>query len=253
MKVISFSLWGDKPIYLVGAIRNADLAKQFYPDFQCWYYVHRDTVPIDTVEALQQKDNVKIIFKEGDLNKVKPMMWRFESIDHPDVEVNMSRDVDTKFLLREKLAVDQWLESDKDFHVMRDHPHHNYKIQGGMFGVRKGRNGKNIIWNELLDRFLQDGDRMYDQDFLRDTIYPLYQNSMIIHASFNRFESECLYFPISYESDDYRFVGEYVYADESRNQDNIRQIKTGRGHCSSIPAQSAPRGKNKNKEDKEDK
>ena len=26
-KVISFSLWGDNPIYNVGAIRNAELAK----------------------------------------------------------------------------------------------------------------------------------------------------------------------------------------------------------------------------------
>mgnify|MGYP001420838220 CR=1 FL=1 len=30
------------------------------------------------------------------------MTWRFESIDHPDVEINLSRDTDTRFLLREK-------------------------------------------------------------------------------------------------------------------------------------------------------
>ncbi len=236
MKVISFSLWGNKPIYLVGSIRNADLAKEFYPDFECWYYVHRDTVPIATIEALQKKDNVKIIYKDGDLDKVKPMMWRFESIDSPEVEVNMSRDTDTKFLLREKLAVDQWLSSDKDFHVMRDHPHHTYKIQGGMFGVRKN---KNIVWKELIDRFVQCGNRIYDQDFLAETIYPLYQNSMIIHASFNRYESECLDFPVSYESDDYCFVGEYVYADDSRNQQNINQIKNSIHDRTSYPFSSS--------------
>ena len=32
-KVISFSLWGDIPRYTVGAIKNADLALRFYPDF----------------------------------------------------------------------------------------------------------------------------------------------------------------------------------------------------------------------------
>lgn len=34
-------------------------------------------------------------------------MWRFEAIDYLDVEVNMSRDVDTQILLREKLAVEE--------------------------------------------------------------------------------------------------------------------------------------------------
>jgi len=33
MKVISFSLWGDKSIYQVGSIRNAKMAKEFYSDF----------------------------------------------------------------------------------------------------------------------------------------------------------------------------------------------------------------------------
>ena len=51
-------------------------------------------------------------------------MWRFETIDDPDVEINMSRDTDTRILLREKLAVDEWLASGKTFHIMRDHPHH---------------------------------------------------------------------------------------------------------------------------------
>jgi hypothetical protein len=59
MKVISFSLWGNKPIYLVGSIRNADLAKQFYPDFQCWFYIHKDIVPECTIRELQARNNVK--------------------------------------------------------------------------------------------------------------------------------------------------------------------------------------------------
>ena len=61
--------------------------------------------------------NVKVILKTGDLTKIKPMMWRFESIDHPLVEINLSRDTDTRILLREKLAVEQWLLSDKLFHI----------------------------------------------------------------------------------------------------------------------------------------
>jgi len=30
-KIISFSLWGDKPMYTIGAIKNAKLAEEIYP------------------------------------------------------------------------------------------------------------------------------------------------------------------------------------------------------------------------------
>ena len=56
MKVISFSLWGTKPIYQVGSIRNAKMAKEIYPDFQCWFYVHEETVPKETIEKFGGKN-----------------------------------------------------------------------------------------------------------------------------------------------------------------------------------------------------
>jgi hypothetical protein len=224
MKVISFSLWGNKPIYLVGSIRNAKQAKDFYPDFQCWFYVHDPTVPRQTIEKLQQFDNVKIIYKNGDLSKIKPAMWRFESIAHPDVELNLSRDVDTQILLREKLAVDEWIKSDKLLHIMRDHPWHKFPIQAGMFGIKKS----NINWGEKINEFVQENDYTYDQHFLQNIIYPLYKDNCIIHASFNKLEGDlCRDFPIRHDQDDYRFVGEYVYEDESRNQKNIEELKRG--------------------------
>ena len=137
LKVISFSLWGDNPTYTLGSIINAELAKIYYPMFECWFYIHKESVPKDIINSLEKMDNVKIIFKFGDINTSKSRMWRFEAIDDPNVEIMMSRDTDTRFLLREKMAVDEWLKSDKLFHIMRDHPHHAYKILAGMFGTRK--------------------------------------------------------------------------------------------------------------------
>jgi len=223
VNVISFSLWGDKAMYTIGAIRNADLAKEFYPDFQCWFYIHKETVPQDIIEQLHQKENVRIFIKEGDLTVIKPMMWRFEAFDHPDVQIMMSRDTDTRILLREKLAVDQWLASDKICHIMRDHPWHGVPILGGMFGLKK-----NKIFNikDLSNNFNQNGDRDYDQDFLKNYIYPLVKNYSMIHASFFRYEEYSTSFPIDYCSE-YRFVGEYVYADESRNLGHIEELKRG--------------------------
>lgn len=222
-KVISFCLWGNKTKYTIGSIRNTDLAKEFYPDFECWIYIHEPTVPKEIVDQLKIKDNVKIFLRNGDLNTCKPMMWRFEPIDDEDVEIMMSRDTDTRILSREKLAVEEWLNSDKIFHIMRDHPYHSNLILGGMFGVKK-----NILiinnWKNLMNQFNQN-NYDYDQQFLAEFIYPKIKDNVIIHASFHKFEgSECKNFPTDFD-DSYDFVGQYVYEDESRNNEHRNIIK----------------------------
>lgn len=222
-KVLSFSLWGNNPMYTTGAIRNAEDAKTVYPDFECWFYVHEETVPKEIIEKMQEFDNTKIIFKTGNLNSIKPMMWRFEAIDDPEVEIMMSRDTDTRFTLREKLAVEEWLNSGKIFHIMRDHPCHEQKIMGGMFGTKKIPKINN--WLEIINNVVQTSSYMYDQDFLRMVIYPHIKENAVIHATFHKHEPNCRNFPIKY-CDKYRFVGEYVYADESRNAENVQQLKT---------------------------
>lgn len=221
-KVISFSLWGTNEIYLVGAIRNVKMSQIYYPDFECWIYVHKDSVPNHIIQQLEDM-GVNIIFKTGDISTHKPMTWRFEAIDDPMVEVMMSRDTDTQLLLREKLCVDEWLKSDKLMHIMRDHPYHNYLVQGGMFGIRKPTM---FSWVEYINKYCDSNNRFYDQVFLRDIVYPIYIDNMMIHASFNKFEkNKCYDFPITHEQDDYKFVGEYVYSDESRNMDHIQCLK----------------------------
>jgi protein O-GlcNAc transferase len=222
-KVITFSLWGNQPMYTIGAIKNAQLAQIFYPDFECWIYIHEDTVPIKIFRELSILPNVKIIFKTGDLTTCKPMMWRFEAIDEPEVEIMMSRDTDTRFLLREKLAVDGWLNSNKIFHIMRDHPHHAFKILGGMFGTKKIPQINS--WTKIINNISQEGDKMYDQHFLADQIYPHIINNSLIHSNFHIYENESVQkMPINYDKS-FRFVGEYVYEDESRSQDHINALK----------------------------
>jgi len=218
VKVIGFSLWGDNPTYTIGAIKNAELAKEYYPDFECWFYIHEESVPSTIIQQLCDMHNVKIILKYGDLTNYKPLTWRFEPIDDPEVELLISRDTDTRILLREKLAVDEWLQSDKVFHIMRDHPHHSFVVLAGMFGTRKIPEIPS--WKNEMDKYTQGSDRMYDQDFLRDIIYPLIENNSVIHANFYGNEPHSKKFPIKYDAE-CRFVGEYVYHDESRSQPHI--------------------------------
>jgi hypothetical protein len=75
-----------------------------------------------------------------------------------------------------------------------------------------------------MNNFNQSGNRDYDQTFLMNFIYPLIKNNAIIHATFNKKESHSKNFPINY-CKDYKFVGEYVYYDDSRSLEHINILK----------------------------
>ena len=143
-KVISMSLWcQSNPInkgcifqtpdmYCLGALENIKLKNILYPDWTLRYYLD-NTVPKNLIDQLKEK-NVEIIDMTG--SKIPGMFWRFLVMNDPKVNTFIVRDIDSRLNLREKLAVSEWMESDKIMHVMRDHPHHYYKILGGMWGFK---------------------------------------------------------------------------------------------------------------------
>ncbi len=52
------------------------------------------------------------------------------------VDVFLSRDLDSVVTDREAAAVAEFLDSSSSFHVMRDHPAHTAEILGGMWGAK---------------------------------------------------------------------------------------------------------------------
>ena len=117
MKLITFSLFGDNPLYCVGAVENARLAKEIYPDWTARFYVAQD-VPSMYLDAIEEYD-AEIIHCEKE-NEYDGLNWRFRPLYDPSVEFWISRDADSRLSWREKNAVDEWLVSGKTAHLMRD-------------------------------------------------------------------------------------------------------------------------------------
>jgi hypothetical protein len=107
--------------------------------------------------------------------------WRFYAASDLDVDVIISRDTDSRLNVREKSAVDEWLASDKDFHIMRDHPYHNVPILAGMWGVR---NGLLLDMAEDIAKYSKGDVWQVDQNFLRDCIYPKVKDDSVVHDEF---------------------------------------------------------------------
>lgn len=196
MKVISFSIWGDNPTYTIGAVKNADLAKQLYPDWKCWFYVGT-SCPKEIVKQLKARDNCLVIPME-DEGDWTGMFWRFLPASDPSVEVMLSRDTDSRLNQREKEAVEEWLSSDKSFHIMRDHPYHATAILGGMWGCKYPAL-KDM--DKLMSNYSKGDFWQVDQNFLRDVVYHKVKDDCMVHDEF--FEKK----PFPSARSDKNFVG----------------------------------------------
>lgn len=178
MKVISFSLWGDSPVYNTGAVRNAELALDFYPDWECWFHCSR-CVPESMLEALRCLSNVRIV-SVNEVGSHRGLFWRFLPASDPAVEVVLSRDCDSRIEYREMMAVREWMRSGKCFHVMRDHPQHNVTVLGGMFGVKQGALPDMRAMVEAAPEYAA-ARHGADQDFLARAVWPRVLHSAMIH------------------------------------------------------------------------
>jgi hypothetical protein len=204
-KIISFSLWGDSPKYTVGAIKNAELAQTIYPGWECYFFIGQ-SVPESIKNQLLKFPNITLFYKAQPENWTG-MFWRFETCYDSDVYVSIFRDTDSRLSTREKYAVDQWLESDKTFHIMRDHPHHGFPILGGMWGYKK--NDKYDM-RKLLTSFDKTNRYGTDYEFFGNVLYPMIGDDKIVHDPF--FDKK----PFPTERLDREFVGDVF--DESNNR-----------------------------------
>ncbi len=218
MKIISFSLWGVDEKYTLGAIKNAELAKTIYSDWICRFYIGTST-PIEIINKLKSFDNTEVIVMDevGDWNG---MFWRFYAASDDNVRVMLSRDCDSRLNLREKAAVDEWLASDKSFHIMRDHPWHGTQILGGMWGFK---NNNKINFKELINNYKKGGFYQVDQNFLREIIYPVVVNDSMIHDEFFNYNINKKPFPAKRNGQE--FVGEAFDKNDNYNKEHRNLIK----------------------------
>jgi hypothetical protein len=211
-KIIAFSLWGDNPKYTVGLIKNLDLAKEIYPGWICRVYCGK-SVPENIISEIEKRDNKELIImdEQGDW---EGMFWRFFAAE--DADIMISRDSDSRLNNREKAAVEQWIKSDKNFHIMRDHPYHATEILGGMWGVKSPilKNIRNMIKEYSKGNFYQ-----VDQNFLREKVYPLVKHNAMVHDEF--FEKK----PFPMPREGLEFVGKVFDENEETVYEHLVALK----------------------------
>ena len=214
MKIISFSLWGQDPKYTIGAIRNAELAQKIYPGWVCRFYVGA-SVPYGVIHELEKFEHVQVVQK-SEWGNWKSMFWRFEPAGEEEVEIMISRDTDSRLNHREKSAVDEWINSDLGFHIMRDHPYHQYPVLGGMWGAKKGTLPD---MKGMIESFSQQDRYGTDYEFFASMVSHIKDNVMVHDEFFDKKN-----FPQA--RDGLQFVGEVFDEHENNVTEHSKALES---------------------------
>jgi hypothetical protein len=175
------------PKYCETAVFNAIDQPHVYPNWTCHFHVD-DAVPSHVIRRLEVSGAVIIRTDEKHAN-IPGTMWRFLSYDTPGLHRIIFRDADSIISLREKNAVDEWVQSDRKFHVMRDAGSHTELLLAGLWGCI---GGALPAMAELIKRSKAEDTqtgRYTDQFFLREMIWPIARQSLLTHDSIFGFMS----------------------------------------------------------------
>jgi hypothetical protein len=216
VNIFSFSLYGNERKYTEGLLENIKLINHNYPLWHIWVYLGDDVRP-ETKALYSPYFNVTLI--EINVSGLLTKFFRYFPIDSPDVDICIVRDADSRVNDRDNICIKDFIDSDKLFHIIRDHPNHRHLIMAGMWGIKKGCLTESI--NGLFSIWKQSNtiDFWSDTKFLVDYIYPRIKNKCLIHDDLNHFNDRALQIP--HKMDGIHFIGQ-VY---EFNIDNIEYPK----------------------------
>ena len=229
-RVFSFTLFGSEDKYCKGLLRNLEIISEKFPEFESWVYIGND-VPAHILNKLSSSKNVKVIFT-GEMGLVNKH-YRFFAIDSPDVEVMFVRDVDSRINDRDISTIEDFLSSDKLFHIVRDHPNHFHAIMACSLAIKKG------VLNVPLEKIFQEyrvnhnvNDFWSDQEFLAAVFYPHVLPVAMIHDDLLTFEPYAIKTPIKMPIlDATHFIGQvYEFDPEGNEYPKFRDFFDGGVH-----------------------
>lgn len=201
---------------LDGMYKAASDAAVIYPGWQVRVYHGPDISQNFLIRLAKLGPHVKLVNVSelpewSSYQHIDPFVWRFLVASDPTVTAYAIRDANSALSIREKAAVDEWLASGKEFHIMRDHPlHHPMRgaILPGMFG---GLQSAVPEMSVMLTQFyaenkasLDGNDNVHDHDhalahsFLWKKILPLAaKKNCMQHDSYYCEETGGIAFPMT--------------------------------------------------------
>lgn len=218
-QVFSFTLFGSEAKYCRGLLKNIAVIETKFPGWEAWVYCG-DGIPEDTILELSDHSCVRFFptHQQGMINK----FYRFFAIDDPEVQVCLIRDADSRITERDQACIQEFLQSEKAVHIIRDHPNHHHQMMAGMWGIKK--QGLFFLQSRVQDLFTiwkqsqAPGDFWSDTLFLCMSVYPRIYNNALIHDETQGFEPPSWKHPFRVPLEGNHFIGQVYEFDAAGNE-----------------------------------
>ena len=180
--VIAYCLWGNEPRYRVPLAENSRILPHLFPGWTMRVY-HDASVDQAFLRELHARGtDLRPLVLPPDVPPHRRLLWRFAVLADPMVRRFLIRDADSLLSVKERVAVDAWLNSRYHFHAMRDWFTHTDLLLAGLWG---GVGGILPSVETLLGGYTgwrMENDHV-DQDLLAETVWPVIRRDVLIHDS----------------------------------------------------------------------
>jgi hypothetical protein len=219
-KVFSFCIYGAKPIYCEGMVRNLEAIAIHYPTFETHIYTGNDvpegylrryaSFPLTTIHRLP--------FTGGRLT-----FHRFLAIDLPGVDLMIVRDADSRMTDRDRWCIDDFIDSGWQIYCVRDHKYHTREIMAGLWGMRRIPGfsmGK--AFNEFAPGYHDIDAYQADQDFLRNVIYRKFKGVTLAYSPNWSYPGENHRMITLERKDGYDFCGNVILVEDGEESPQFK-------------------------------
>lgn len=180
--VIAYCLWGNDPRYLVPLQENVRIAPHLFPGWTIRLY-HDASVPQPYLLELAGRGvQLRTMVLPPNVPMHRKLLWRFEVIADPTVRRFLIRDADSLLSVKERVAVDAWLQSRFWFHTMRDWYTHTDLLLAGMWGGVGNVLPNTARLMQAYTAWRVENDHV-DQDVLSEAVWPTIRGHCLIHDS----------------------------------------------------------------------
>jgi hypothetical protein len=180
--VIAYTLWGNQPRYHVPLLENARIRPHLFPEWTIRVYHDQTVDPGFLTQLAAHGVHLHRMALPPDVPAHRALVWRFEPIADPTVTRFLIRDADSLLTVKERVAVDAWLQSDRHFHAMRDSYSHTDLLLAGMWGGVAGILPPPATLLRSYTPWRVENDH-FDQDLLSVTVWPIIHRNILIHDS----------------------------------------------------------------------
>jgi len=153
-KSISFTLFGTDLKYYAGAKKNIEINKKLLPEWNNVIYYHPEMTNMGFIEQITEEEvtlkDVSDIIIGGKNSKEFPFFWRF--LIFLEDSISIVRDLDSRNSDREVFYIKKWIESQKDYFIIRDHPWHS-PVPSGLFGIKNRKKSFEEYFNFFVSNY----------------------------------------------------------------------------------------------------